>query len=251
MIIHIITVHFKTSKWIDLQLKQIEKHFSNYKVWSYCDGFNITPHQHKFHFCQNSKTETNKLGYIDHMLKLNSLTDIVLCDNNTQADDLLVWLDSDAFPIKNFNLYTSNKIPKYPLIAVHRPENAGDAIPHPSFTCTTVSFWKKYKLNWNGIPGKTGRLNKQGLHDPGGKLYQDLLENGVEWYRMRRTKSLTKHKVFFTIYDNFIYHHGAGSRARGCRGGDFGANYNEDEIYNQISKNIFDNVNDITTDIKW
>lgn len=241
--IHIIVVHFKTSEWIDLQLKQIKKHFSNYKIWTYCDGFNILPHQNKFHFCQNSITESNKLGYIDHILKLNSLTDIVLKDLDTNNNDLLIWLDSDAFPINNANDYISKKMLKYPFIAVNRPENDGDVIPHPSFTCTSVSFWKKYKLTWDGIPGESGGLNKKGLHDPGGKLYQDLLENDIEWYRMRRTKSLTKHEVFFTIYDDFIYHHGAGSRGprnkiAGCRGGNFGVLYNKSEILKVILEKI-------------
>lgn len=247
--IHIIVIHFKTSKWIDIQLKQIEKHFTNYKIWTYCDEFDISQHQHKFYFCQNSKIEKNKHGYIDHMLKLNSLTDIVLNHDTTQADDLLVWLDSDSFPVNNFDSYAPKKLAKYPLIAINRRENKGDIIPHPSFACTTVSFWKKFKLNWSGVPGKTSRINKHGLHDPGGKLYQDLLKNDIDWYRLRRTKSLTKHEVFFTIYDNFIYHHGAGSRPKGsrCRGGDFGAIYNEEDIFNRISKNIFAGNTNVTS----
>ena len=217
--IHIITVHFKTDEWIDVQLTQIDKHISDYKLWSYCDGFDISPHKHKFHFCENfSPTIKYRTGYLNHMDKLNSLTKVVMDDDETKDDDLLIWMDSDAFPVDDVNDYVVEKLSKYPLIAVHRLEHAREEFhPHPSFTCTNVFFWKKHKLNWDGVPGiiddnNPMGLNKHGLHDPGGKLYQDLLENNIEWYRMRRTKSLTKHVVFFTIYDNLVYHHGAGSR---------------------------------------
>jgi hypothetical protein len=109
--IHIITIHFKTPKWVDLQLKQIDKHTSDYKVWTYCDGFDISPHKHKFHFCENFKHSDKiyKQASHNHQAKLNSLTEVVLSDVDTQDNDLLIWLDSDSFPIKNVNDYVSEK----------------------------------------------------------------------------------------------------------------------------------------------
>lgn len=236
--IHIITVHFKSDKWVDLQLKQINEHVSDYKVWSYCDGFDISPHKHKFHFCENSKTEGKSEGYLDHIEKLNSLTQVVLSDVDTQEDDLLIWLDSDSFPINNVNNHVSEKMLKYPLIAINRPENGGDVIPHPSFTCTSVSFWIKHKLNWSGIPGENSSTNKHGLHDPGGFIYNALSEKKIEWYRLLRTRTLTKHQVFFTIYDDLIYHHGAGSRAPRCRGGNFGMKIDVGKMFRLIKKMV-------------
>lgn len=235
--IHIITVHFETEKWIDLQLMQIDKYISDYKVWVYCDGFDHLPHKDKFYFCKQHTSKRNE-GYLNHMEKLNSLTNVVLNDKKTKDTDILVWLDSDAFPIRDVNDYINEKLLKYPLIAVNRPENAGDVIPHPSFTCTFVSFWKKHKLNWDGVPSDNGPLNKQGLHDPGGKIYKSLLEKNIEWYKLLRTHSLTKHKVFFTIYDDVIYHHGAGSReSKDCRGGNFGVSYLE---LSRMSQNLLE-----------
>lgn len=235
---HIITVHYKTNDWIDLQLKQINKHVSNYKIWTYCDGIDIKSHQFKFHYCENSEIDGSKIGYLDHMLKLNSLTDVVLSDVDTQDNDLLIWLDSDAFPIKNMDCYVAEKLLRYPLIAVNRPENGGDVIPHPSFTCTTVSFWKEHRLNWNGVPGDNVPTNKHGLHDPGGKMYIDLKEKNIEWYKLLRTRSLTRHEVFYTIYDDLIYHHGAGSRFPECRGGNFDTTIDTDKMFRLISAKI-------------
>jgi len=188
--IHIITVHFKTDRWVDLQLKQIDKHVTNYKIWSYCDGFDISPHVHKFHFCENfpQSTSVSNIGYLNHIAKLNSLTHVVLSDTNTREDDLLIWLDSDSFPISDMNVYISKKLSKYPLIAINRPENGGDVIPHPSFTCTTVYFWKEHNLNWSGVPGSdTKKTNKQGLHDPGGFIYKNLLSKNLDWFKLLRT----------------------------------------------------------------
>lgn len=238
--IHIITVHFKTDEWIDLQLMQIGRHISDYKVWTYLDGFDHLPHKDKFYFCKQYASKCNE-GYLDHIEKLNSLTNVVLNDKKTKDTDILIWLDSDSFPIRDLNDYINEKLLKYPLIAVNRPENNGDVIPHPSFTCTSVSFWKKHKLNWDGFLGENKQMLGQGLHDPGGKIYKLLLEKNIEWYKLFRTSSLTKHQVFFTIYDDLIYHHGAGSReSKGCRGGNFGISYydNESEIQKQIWKNI-------------
>lgn len=233
--IHIITIHFKTDKWVDLQLRQIDKHISDYKVWTYCDGFDISPHRHKFHFCENFKhsKKITKQTSSNHWIKLNSLTEVVLNDVDTQDDDLLIWLDSDSFPIKNVNDYVSEKISKYPLIAINRVENDGDVIPHPSFTSTSVSFWKRHKLNWNGLP--EGKLD---IKDSGGALYVYLKNNNIEWYKLLRTRSLTEHPVWFTIYDDLIYHHGAGSRTRICRH-DL-KNQNKTIDSNNVESQIFD-----------
>lgn len=241
--IHIITVHFKTDKWIDLQLKQIDKHVTDYKVWSYCDGFDISPHKHKFHFCENSGV-TVKTEYKNHLLKLNALTENVVWDEDTKDDDILIFMDSDAFPVNDINDYVVEKLSKYPLLAVYRPENGGDVIPHPSFTCSTVAFWMEdlfpRKKIWGGVHG--GEL---GTSDPGGKLYKYLSRNNIEWYRMRRTQSLTEHPVHFTIYDDIVYHHNAGSRDRTCRlddNNDIKVEYDEAEMFTMISEeNFFEN----------
>jgi len=238
--IHIITIHSKIDKWIDPQLKQISKYISNYKVWAYCDGFNILKHKHKFYFCENFKNENKKKtleASSDHMVRLNSLTQLVLDDPETQESDFLIWMDSDAFPVNHVNDYISKKLLEYPLIAVNRPENGGDVIPHPSFTCTHASFWKNHRLNWDGLPVDDPKklcFTGGDLYDTGGKLYKYLLDQNIDWYRLLRTRSLTKHKVFFTIYDDLIYHHGAGSRAGKhpvCRGGDFGTTVDSHKMF--------------------
>ena len=255
--IHILTVHFKSDKWIDLQLKQIDKHITNYKVWSYCDGFDISSHKHKFHYCGVWPAGRERGGQ-SHWKKLNKLSERVIKDTDTKDGDILIWMDSDTLPINNVNDHISERLSTYSLLAVNRLENAGDVIPHPSFACSTVAFWKKHNLenpkmcNWGGsfirskASPKRNRFGEPpGTYDNGGSLYFYLLDNNIEWYRMRRTHSLTDHPVYFTIYDNLVYHHAAGSRksVNGTRYDKLNGIKNKyntsEEIFNMISKDDF------------
>jgi hypothetical protein len=237
--IHILTIHFNTDRWLDLQLQYIKAHVHGYKTWMYYEGFEGTAHEGKYYFCKEySCKKKYKRIELDHIEKLNSLTSLVLSHRDTKDGDLLMWLDSDSFPIRDLNQYIEEKLRTYPLLAIQRPENGGDLIPHPSFTCCSVDFWKRNKLSWDGCRPQN-KLCPNGLHDPGGSIYRTLTETNTPWYKLRRTRSLTKHKVFFTIYDSIIYHHGAGSRLdkggkASCRGGDFGAVYNEQQIFNRL-----------------
>lgn len=251
--IHILTIHFKSDKWIDLQLSRVNQHIKEYKVWAYCDKFNSDQHEHKFHFCGkgitavqsfNASEDAVRLGpFGNHWVKLNSLTKMVLDDEHTKEDDLIIWLDSDAFPVNDVDDYLTSKLDTNPFLAIVRTENANDVIPHPSFACTTVEFCRKHNLDWRNI-----RRAPNGMNDVGGYLYKYFEDNNIDWFRLRRTESLTEHPVFFTIYDNLVYHHGAGSRPAHdgeacCR---FDAtrkskiDYDETEIFKEISKEDFD-----------
>jgi len=230
-LIHILTVHANSDQWINLQLEQISKHTKDYKVWAYCNiqTGGLSLYKDKFHYCEpwqhidpKLMNEGNSMSS-SHSTKLDKLTGIVCNDPDTKDDDILIWMDSDAFPINNVNNYVTEKLSKYPLLGVNRKENPnGDVIPHPSFVCSTVVFWKKQQWSWGGCQlvrklTTRKRFNTGGTHDTGGKLYLHLLINNIPWYRMHRTHSLTEHPVNFTIYDDLVYHHGSGSRRSSSR----------------------------------
>jgi len=236
--IHYLTIHHEYatrrghhggSKWIDLQLRQINKNTTDYKVWSYCTGFDFSPYRDKFHYCDSWQckgimNEGNSMSS-NHSTKLDDLTAFVCNDpdNKVKDDDILIWLDSDAFPINNVNNYVTEKLSKYPLLGVNRKENPNnDVIPHPSFVCSTARFWRIHQWSWSGCQlvrhlSSRKRFNTGGTHDTGGKLYLHLLINNIDWYRMHRTHSLTEHPINFTIYDDLVYHHGSGSRGASSR----------------------------------
>ena len=212
--IHLMTAtHFGTPKWIDLQLSNIRRHLGKTHVWAFCDGFDISPHLEKFHFCENGDRPGNRSrGSPNHWGKLNRLTELVL-ESGPAPDDILIWMDSDAFPIAPMGDYLKARFRRFPFLAINRFENHRDVIPHPSFACTTVRFCRRHGLNWRGGAGAA----EGGLRDTGGHLYLYLRDRGIAWYRLRRTASLTSHPVHFTIYDRVIYHHACGSRGRSCR----------------------------------
>ena len=87
----------------------------------------------------------------------------------------------------------------------------GDVIAHPAFCATTIRFWKEIKGNWEKgftYKNRMGRL----VADVGGSLYNNLKKNNIDWYPLLRSNNVNYHPLFFGVYDNIIYHHGAGFR---------------------------------------
>lgn len=200
--IHIATVHWQKDQWIDIQLSYLEKHLAEpFKVYAF---LNEIPHHHyqKFHFVCDEPIE-------DHPVKLNILARII--EAQADDDDLLIFLDGDAFPIAPIDAFLEKTLKTHPLTAIVRAENLSDFQPHPSFCATTVGFWKKLRGDWKkGYCWKdsTGML----ITDAGGNLLKQLQEKAVNWLPLYRSQSVDKHPLFFGIYHSIIYHHGAGFR---------------------------------------
>ena len=51
----------------------------------------------------------------------------------------------------------------------------------------------------------------------GGNLLAILDNQGMTWYSLLRSNKRNLHPVFFAVYDDLIYHHGAGSRVPATR----------------------------------
>ena len=95
-------------------------------------------------------------------------------------------------------------------------ENAGDIQPHPCFCLTTLKFWKDINGDWKeGY--KWNNLMEKAVTDVGGNLLGILREKGLEWYPLLRSNKRNLHPVFFGIYEDIVYHHGAGFRETACR----------------------------------
>ena len=209
--IHIITIHWKTESWIDIQLKYF-KHFINepYKVYTFLNHI-PNNHQHKNKFFYSS-TENIR----SHPIKLNLLADMA-CFEAKSDDDVLMFIDGDAFPVGNISEFKSATLTQFPLAAIQRLDNNGDIQPHPCFCLTTVGYWKNIGGDWK--PGQitwTNDLNEE-VADVGGKLLSLLKKRKEKWYKLLRSNAHNLHPVLFGIYDDLIYHHGAGFRKPGIR----------------------------------
>tara|TARA_R110002110_G_scaffold274482_3_gene489728 strand:+ start:171 stop:974 length:804 start_codon:yes stop_codon:yes gene_type:complete len=207
--IHIITNHHETPKWIKLQSKYLEMHTSeSYKV-----SCGVTDMQLSL---ENYKVNNYNLYDINvpniHANKLNELYRIhmnVSCDD----DDILVFLDPDALLfVNNWDQKVRSYLEDFPVVAISREENIEPLLredqkpyPHPCFLATTVKFWKENNLSWNLDP-------LQGAECAGVLLKQFLDQNKIQWKRLLRTNVYNLHPLNFGIYDDLIYHHGSGNR---------------------------------------
>lgn len=202
--IHVLTVHWETENWIDLQLEYLGRNIDRpHKVYAFLNGMDAAPHREKFFYASAEDIAS-------HATKLNLLADMAVF-NAEGPDDWLVFVDSDAFPIASITEYAERNLARYPLIAVRRDENIGDVQPHPCFCITTVGFWKKIRGDWHrGYQWKNaeGRM----VSDVGGNLLKKLQDENVEWLPMLRSNKVNLHPLYFGIYQDLVYHHGAGSR---------------------------------------
>lgn len=200
--INIATVHHKTDKWIDIQLRYIRRHIKRpYRIYA-CVSCAKKDFSDMFFFVSSKKgTHTEKLNYLAHEIALRS-----------RDDDMLIFMDGDTFPISDDLIsFVREKIKRRSLVAVKRIENNGDMQPHPSFCATTVGFWRGICGNWNkGYCWRDIRGRK--ITDTGADLLKKLNDNHIDWYPLIRTNRNNLHPLWFGIYGGMVYHHGAGFR---------------------------------------
>jgi hypothetical protein len=207
--IHFLTVHWNSEFWITSQARQIARCTrSPYRIYSFVSGIDLRKYQNVFYYSSDSQVK-------DHATKLNDLAQIA-CDAAEDPQDLLVFLDSDAFPIAPWEDFVREKLKSNALVAVRRDENLGDPQPHPCFCVTTVKLWKEIGGDWRA--GYRWR-NSEGrdITDVGGNLLLKLRSLALEWHPLTRSNVVNLHPLFFGIYGNLAYHHGAGSRRMSCR----------------------------------
>lgn len=203
MTLYVATVHWRDDRWVDIQLDYLKRNLG--VPFRICAFLNELPrdHRHKYYYASSEPIGA-------HATKLNLLADLAARDSKDH-DDWLLFLDGDAFPIRDVAAYAREKFARFPLMAIQRLENAGDVQPHPSFCLTTIKFWRAISGDWS--KGFRWR-NASGafVTDVGGNLLNILDNRSIQWHRMLRSNALNIHPVLFGVYDGIVYHHGAGFR---------------------------------------
>lgn len=201
--LYILSAHYRNAEWIDIQLDYLSRYMKvPFKMWITTWGI------------QQVKDKRIARVYQDvsptHSEQLNQLASHVL--EVADSEDYILFIDSDAFPIKEIN-QLDNILNGNDLAAIQRMENNGDPQPHPCFCLTRVAFWKKIGGDWR--KGNQRWVGYDGVKrtDIGGLLYEKLNKEKIEWTKIRRSNRCSFHSVWFGIYGDLIYHHGAGSRA--------------------------------------
>jgi hypothetical protein len=209
--IHIATVHWNTARWLALQQAFLRRHLpEEFRIYAWLNNIPEAPIDGLYYVCREPVDQ--------HGVKLNLLADMAIA-SATGADDPLIFLDGDAFPVASLKPLIDGPLPTRKLIAVQRLENSGDIQPHPCFCITTTGFWKEIGGDWK--PGHQW-LNRDGklVSDEGGNLLKQLTDRRVDWLPLLRTNKVNLHPLFFGVYGEVIYHHGAGFRKGECRADD-------------------------------
>ena len=234
--LNIITVHL-CSKWMKVQKRFIDKHLTNCEIkWHVVvsnendsliskEIYKTTPIiiEPTYDIKEVSKRHGKKIGR-DHSIKL--ATAYKQISETMKDDDLILVMDSDAFPIKNIDhlIESINKEDEY-LYAIQRKEN-GELYAHPSFCLTkkkTISRLSKHVNFVNEGSGETPvtsvwmRAIVQSVWDSekidtAGALTQCIEREKLKWVPLERTNTIDLVPVLFGIYGDLIYHHGCGSR---------------------------------------
>ena len=202
-VLHVVTVHWQSDAWIEPQLRFLHRFTPrDTRLYAALDGVDPA-HRSRFDYaCEIDGT---------HPEKLNALAHVVA--ERAEPEDLLLFLDGDAFPIAPV---TPEVLAGFPLAAVRRDENLGDPQPHPCFCLTTVGFWTAIGGDWRRGYLWRNTAGEQ-VTDVGGRLLWILTERGSEWRPLLRTNKVNLHPLWFALYGNVAYHHGAGFRERLAR----------------------------------
>ena len=204
-IVNVATVHYLSDRWIDLQLHYLTRHVEDpCRVWTCLEG--VAPEfAARFHFASDSPRGP-------HAQKLNFLAERIL--GSAGDDEVIVFLDGDAFPTAPLSQPLKEILTKYPLVAIRRDENFGETYPSAAFCATTVGFWRSIAGDWRKGPPTP-------MHGPapGGRLLLALERAQIEWLPLLRYNAVGRasHPVLFGVYGTdpwgpLIYHHGAGFR---------------------------------------
>jgi hypothetical protein len=200
-LLHVATVHYRSPRWIEIQTRYLREHISvPYKTWS---SLELIDPSYGVHFDR----VVEQLGR--HPGKLNHLAIEILSE--AQDDDLLMFLDGDAFPIADPMPLIGESLERAPLLAVRRAENINQPQPHPCFCVTTVRTWRTLPGDWSGGPTWPGAQGKL-VTDVGGMLLRKLELAGLDWVQVLRSNRHNIDPLYFAVYGDVVYHHGAGFR---------------------------------------
>jgi hypothetical protein len=190
-VLHIATLHYNEPRWIE--------HISvPYRTWTALGDLDPSYALHFDRVIDQGGRHSDRLNHL--ALEIS---------HDAADSDLLMFLDGDAFPIADPMPLITDGLAKAPMIAVRREENDGDKQPHPCFCVTTVGTWRSLPGDWScGYRWP----NASGGHvtDVGGNLLRTLELTKTPWVEVLRSNRKDLDPLFFAVYGDTVYHHGAG-----------------------------------------
>ena len=201
--LHVATVHYASPDWIDIQTRHLREQIGvPLRIWTSLEGIDSS-------YADRFDRVIDQVGR--HSDKLNHLA--IEIAGEAAADDLLMFLDGDAFPFADPMPLIEDGLARAPLVAVRRAENLGDRQPHPCFCVTTVGAWRSLPGDWSA-GYRWQNSEGRSVTDVGGNLLRQLELTDTPWVELLRSNRTDLDPVFFGIYGDVVYHHGAGFRAQ-------------------------------------
>ncbi len=199
--LYIATVHYRSPRWVEIQTGRLRRHIgAEHRIWTSLEGIDASYGSHFDRVLEQRGTHAGKLNHLASEISL------VASD-----DDLLMFLDGDAFPIADPMGLIEDGLATASLTAVRRSENADEPQPHPSFCVTRVGTWRSLPGDWTAGYTWTGAHGNPNS-DVGGNLLRRLEATGTAWTPILRTSGTELDPLYFGVYGGAIYHHGAGFR---------------------------------------
>jgi hypothetical protein len=200
--LHIATAHFMSARWIPIQARELRRHLRiPFRTWASLEGIEPSYGRYFDRVIAQAGPHADKLNHLALEIA-----------HEADDDDLLMFLDGDAFPIADPAPLMEAGLRSTPLLAVRRSENVGDPQPHPCFCVTSVGRWRTLPGDWTkGFMWKD--VNGKDRTDVGANLMRQLELTGTPWSPVLRTNRRNLHPLFFAVYGDVIYHHGAGFRS--------------------------------------
>jgi hypothetical protein len=199
--LHIATVHYRSPRWIEIQTRFLRRHISvPYQTWSSLEHIDPSYGEHFDHVLEQRGSHAGKLNHM--AMEIAQVA---------AEEDLLMFLDGDAFPIADPMPLISDGLARAPLLAVRRAENVDEPQPHPCFCVTSVGTWRRLPGDWTAGPTWTGARGKP-TTDVGANLLRRLELTETPWVQVLRSNRTDLDPLYFAVYGGVIYHHGAGFR---------------------------------------
>jgi len=211
--IHIVTQHFGTNAWLEIQRDYIEKYSPDkdeYKVYillyktTIPEGLTL-PSNYEIIDLNIDPHIVN-----DHYLIVESCYDRYIKERIANSD-IVVYMDSDAFPIDLWTKKLQNYLSNNHICAVYRYEDRGPQQPDQYFPYPHLCFYSFKKADRERY-GFRHEL-PPGFPCPGFTICDVIRANGLQVKELVRTNKFNNHPTMFGVYDDMIYHQSSGSRA--------------------------------------
>ena len=206
--IYYITIHHNVGRFVRLQADHIAAHTKNYKVYCGLSGIPFKADDSESVYEQYRRFDITGVQN-QHWFRMNYLFGCLEKEQIFQEDDLVVFMDGDAFPIEDWEPSVRAQLENHALVAVERREDIEPLMdekwkpyPHPLFCVAKAKFWQENSLEWKLDPAR-------GISTCGPLLKEWLEQNGYTSCPLLRTNVFNIHPLYFGVYGDIVYHHGA------------------------------------------